>query len=171
VVEEGTARKNGFMPEVKAAGKTGTTDSYKDAWFVGFTGNYVAAVWFGNDDSSPTETVTGGFLPTMAWKSIMEYAHKDIELKPIPGLAPSQTPPGPVAARGKTQGFVPVSLSVTQRGRTLSGKAAATIVEIETLFKRGAQARAFEPLKPAALSPRRPVQKADSLSFVPLGRL
>ena len=171
VVEEGTARKNGFMPDVRAAGKTGTTDSYKDAWFVGFTGNYVAAVWFGNDDSSPTETVTGGFLPTMAWKSIMEYAHKDIELKPIPGLAPSQAPAVAVAAKGKTQGFVPVSLSVTQRGRTLTGKAAAAIIEIETLFKRGGQGRAFEPLKPAALSARKPIQKADGGGFVPVGRL
>ena len=48
---------------VPAVGKTGTTSSYRDAWFCGFTGNYVAAVWFGNDDYRQTKNLTGGTLP------------------------------------------------------------------------------------------------------------
>ena len=44
----------------RSAGKTGTTQSYRDAWYVGFTGNYTAAVWFGNDDFTPTKEMTGG---------------------------------------------------------------------------------------------------------------
>ena len=50
-------------------GKTGTTNAYRDAWFVGFTGNLVAAVWFGNDDYTSTNNMTGGSLPAMAWQS------------------------------------------------------------------------------------------------------
>lgn len=84
IPEWGTARR-AALEMTPAAGKTGTTQSYRDAWFVGFTGNYVAAVWLGNDDYSPTNRMTGGSLPAMTWKRLMEYAHQNIELKPIPG--------------------------------------------------------------------------------------
>ncbi len=181
VVEEGTARRQGYMPNIRAAGKTGTTDSYKDAWFVGYTGNYVAAVWVGNDDTSPTVNVTGGSLPTIAWKSIMEYAHKDIELKPIPGLAPAselKSAPEVTAGSGRKQtgqqtGFAPIDLSTTQRGHNLPPKTATTIGEIETLFKRNSapktpDQKALSPAAPAATTLRKPVQKAEGGRFVPL---
>jgi penicillin-binding protein 1A len=67
-------------------GKTGTTSSYRDAWFCGFTGNYVAAVWFGNDDYRPTNRLTGGLLPTVAWQKFMAYAHTNVEIKPVFGV-------------------------------------------------------------------------------------
>src|SRR5262249_43075503 len=66
VVEEGTA-KRAILDGIKAAGKTGTTNSYRDAWFVGFTGNYIAGVWFGNDDYTSTNRMTGGSLPAQTW--------------------------------------------------------------------------------------------------------
>ncbi len=81
----GTARR-AQIPNVVVAGKTGTTQSYRDAWFVGFTGNYTAAVWLGNDDFSPTKNMTGGSLPAMVWQRLMAYAHQNIDLKPIPGI-------------------------------------------------------------------------------------
>ncbi|WP_376742038.1 transglycosylase domain-containing protein [Pseudorhizobium tarimense] len=81
----GTARR-AAVDGVLTAGKTGTSQSYRDAWFVGFTGNYTAAVWFGNDDYTPMNNMTGGSLPAMTFKKLMDYAHQGIELKPIPGI-------------------------------------------------------------------------------------
>jgi len=81
----GTARR-AAVDGVLTGGKTGTSQSYRDAWFVGFTGNYTAAVWFGNDDYTPMNNMTGGSLPAMTFKKLMDYAHQGIELKPIPGI-------------------------------------------------------------------------------------
>jgi penicillin-binding protein 1A len=88
VVENGTG-KRAQLDGIKVAGKTGTTNSWRDAWFVGYTGNFVGAVWMGNDDYTSTKRMTGGTLPAMTWHNIMAYAHQGIELRPLPGL------PGP----------------------------------------------------------------------------
>ena len=93
VVENGTG-KRAQLDGIKVAGKTGTTNSWRDAWFVGYTGNFVGAVWMGNDDYSPTKRMTGGTLPAMTWHNIMTYAHQGIELRSLPGLPPPvQAPP------------------------------------------------------------------------------
>jgi penicillin-binding protein 1A len=67
----------------EAAGKTGTTQDSHDAWFVGFTTDYVAAAWVGNDDSSPTRGVTGGTLPAYIWRDAMLAAEAGLPLKPL----------------------------------------------------------------------------------------
>ena len=85
VPERGTARR-GALPTIRSAGKTGTTQSYRDAWYIGFTGNYLAAVWLGNDDFTTTRRMTGGSLPAMIWKRLMSYAHENVDLKPIAGI-------------------------------------------------------------------------------------
>ncbi|WP_184220410.1 transglycosylase domain-containing protein [Paenochrobactrum gallinarii] len=85
VPEWGTARR-ASLAMTRVAGKTGTTQSYRDAWFVGYTGNFTAAVWFGNDNFSPMNNLTGGILPAMTWQRMMNYAHQNIELKPIFGI-------------------------------------------------------------------------------------
>ncbi len=114
VVEEGTARR-ATLDGIKAAGKTGTTNSYRDAWFVGYTGNFVCGVWYGNDDYSSTNRMTGGSLPAMTWHDIMTYAHQGVELKNLPGLPPN--PPRPpvnaVAEDGEGPAHPPV---LTKRG-------------------------------------------------------
>ncbi|AVF02500.1 MULTISPECIES: transglycosylase domain-containing protein [Devosia] len=85
VVTGGTGRR-AAVDGVPALGKTGTTTSYRDAWFCGFTGNYVAAVWFGNDDYRPTNNLTGGSLPATAWQKFMAFAHTNIEVMPVFGV-------------------------------------------------------------------------------------
>ncbi len=85
VVTSGTGRR-ADVEGVPASGKTGTTSSYRDAWFCGFTGNYVAAVWMGNDDYRPTRRLTGGSLPATIWQKFMEYAHTNIEVLPVYGV-------------------------------------------------------------------------------------
>ncbi len=85
VVTSGTGRRAN-VEGVPAAGKTGTTSSYRDAWFAGYTGNYVAAVWMGNDNYRPTKRLTGGRLPAMIWQKFMEFAHTNIEVKPLFGV-------------------------------------------------------------------------------------
>ncbi|OBZ96007.1 penicillin-binding protein [Pararhizobium polonicum] len=82
----GTARKAALDNGIVAGGKTGTTQAYRDAWFIGFTGDYTTAVWFGNDDYTSTHNMTGGSLPAMAFKRLMDYAEQGIEHKPIPGI-------------------------------------------------------------------------------------
>jgi penicillin-binding protein 1A len=82
----GTGRRAALDRGIVVGGKTGTTQAYRDAWFIGFTGNYTCAVWFGNDDYTSTNNMTGGTLPAMTFKKIMDYAHQGIVLKPIPGI-------------------------------------------------------------------------------------
>lgn len=71
VVEQGTAKV--AQIGVPAAGKTGTTDSYRDAWFVGFTPNVVTGVWVGNDNNTPNGGITGGTAPASIWKEYMAF--------------------------------------------------------------------------------------------------
>jgi penicillin-binding protein 1A len=82
----GTAQR-ARMPGWPMAGKTGTTNDYKDAWFVGYTGNLVAGVWLGNDDSTPTKGVSGGNLPTDIWHNFMKIALKDQKPVVLAGVA------------------------------------------------------------------------------------
>jgi penicillin-binding protein 1A len=71
VIEEGTGRA-ARLPERHAAGKTGTTQDARDAWFVGFSGDYVAGVWLGNDDNRPMKGVSGSNLPAQVWRAVMQ---------------------------------------------------------------------------------------------------
>ncbi len=84
VVTGGTARRAQFG-NFEIAGKTGTSQDYRDAWFVGYTSYLVAGVWAGNDDNSPTQKVTGGSIPTAIWKDVMEEAHAGLLPRPLPG--------------------------------------------------------------------------------------
>ncbi|MBX3529505.1 MAG: penicillin-binding protein [Rhizobiaceae bacterium] len=89
-LEEGTARKAAFgWP---AAGKTGTTQSSRDVWFVGYTANLTTGVWFGNDDGAPTKNLTGGSLPAIAWHDFMLAAHEGVAVRGLPGATQAPLP-------------------------------------------------------------------------------
>ncbi|MDI4237742.1 penicillin-binding protein 1A [Bradyrhizobium sp. Arg237L] len=82
----GTARK-AEIPGWTAAGKTGTSQDFRDAWFIGYTANLVTGVWLGNDDNSPTKKATGGGLPVEVWSRFMRTAHQGV---PVASLANAQ---------------------------------------------------------------------------------
>ena len=77
------------MPVLPAAGKTGTSQDFRDAWFVGYTAHLVAGVWLGNDDSSPTRKLTGGGLPVEIWSRVMKLAHQGVPVAVLPGTGMS----------------------------------------------------------------------------------
>lgn len=79
----GTARK-AELPGWPAAGKTGTSQDFRDAWFIGYTSRLVTGVWLGNDDSSPTKKASGGNLPVEIWSRYMSIAHKGVAVAGLP---------------------------------------------------------------------------------------
>jgi penicillin-binding protein 1A len=117
----GTARK-AEIPGWVAAGKTGTSQDFRDAWFIGYTSNLVTGVWLGNDDNSPTRKATGGGLPVEVWTRFMKAAHQGVPVAGLPntqgswGLsnlmqatsqvgAPSAPVPGPMAPIPSGEGY------------------------------------------------------------------
>ncbi len=96
VVERGTGHR-AALDGWQVAGKTGTTQSARDAWFIGFTADYVTGVWMGYDDNSPLKGVTGGGLPAEIWHEVMTRVEAGIEPAPLPMIRPEDLPP-PVQA-------------------------------------------------------------------------
>ncbi len=87
VILTGTGRR-AALPGRAAAGKTGTSQSFRDAWFVGYTADFTAGVWVGNDDDSPMQDVTGGGLPAEIWRSFMQSAHQNLPPRNLSAPAP-----------------------------------------------------------------------------------
>jgi penicillin-binding protein 1A len=141
VVEEGTARR-AILDGIRAAGKTGTTNAYRDAWFVGYTGNFVCGVWFGNDDYKTMNQMTGGSLPAQTWHEIMAYAHQGVELRSIPGIL---SPTGrPVVAEAKQN-------SAPEGGRPsiLTKRGTDALLRIERLMDDAARVLATTSREPS----------------------
>jgi penicillin-binding protein 1A len=82
----GTAR-GAQLPGWPAAGKTGTSQDFRDAWFIGYTGHLVTGVWLGNDDSSPMRKLTGGSLPVEIWSRVMKAGHVGVPVVGLPAAA------------------------------------------------------------------------------------
>ncbi|WP_114965474.1 transglycosylase domain-containing protein [Alkalilacustris brevis] len=91
VVESGTGRRARIEGR-ELAGKTGTTQAARDAWFIGFSADYVAGVWMGYDDNTPLTGVTGSSLPAEIWRETMKRAHEGLPASPLP-MDPPHTPP------------------------------------------------------------------------------
>ncbi len=133
----GTARK-AALPGIVSGGKTGTTQSYRDAWYVGFTGNYTAAVWLGNDDFSTTRNMTGGSLPAMVWQRMMVYAHQNIDLKPIPSIDHpfvDEAVAAKVAEAEKQKAADAAANEVAQRPPVMSGTTTRALRALSDVFR------------------------------------
>jgi penicillin-binding protein 1A len=132
-VERGTGTR-AKLDGVPAAGKTGTTQSSRDAWFCGFTGNYVGIVWVGNDDYRPMEKVTGGVVPAPIWHDIMDFAHTGIDLKQAPGL-PAPTRKNDASTIVADKGADGQAKPGDQAPKQLSARSASALLELETVIK------------------------------------
>ena len=100
------------IPGYDLAGKSGTTSDYRDAWFVGFTGGFVTAVWVGKDDNTPMRKVTGGTIPAELWRAFMVQALPRLQVKGIPN--------GPAAPEGAIYGD-PIGDLLTRAGDAIAG--------------------------------------------------
>ena len=170
VVENGTA-KHAMLPGIKVAGKTGTTNSYRDAWFMGFTGNYIGGVWYGNDNYQPSNKMTGGSLPAMTWQQVMLVAHQGVAVKPILGVPPFAPDAKPTPTPDKTPED-PAQVVASQVPNGLSRGASAALQDIETLIdnaREGPRAALDPPAATVVLTraqPRRASHAARSLDEV-----
>ncbi|MBT3767134.1 MAG: PBP1A family penicillin-binding protein [Rhodospirillaceae bacterium] len=95
VVQSGTGRNAKL--DRPTAGKTGTSQNYRDAWFIGYTADLAAGVWFGNDNGRPMRKVTGGGLPAKLWHKIISKAHAGLPVRALPGI--TQQSGAPIARR------------------------------------------------------------------------
>ncbi|WP_235981636.1 transglycosylase domain-containing protein [Methylobrevis albus] len=118
-IETGTGRK-AMLDGRPAGGKTGTSQEFRDAWFIGYTTGLTAGVWMGNDDGKPTDKVTGGSVPAIAWKRFMTAATAGRAVQPLPGTwlgapavlaappavaMPQSAPPRDAAPAGRPTGI------------------------------------------------------------------
>jgi membrane peptidoglycan carboxypeptidase len=85
VVQTGTGQRADMSPRQVGA-KTGTSQEWRDAWFVGYTADFVGGVWVGNDDNTSMAKVVGGSIPASVWKTYMIEAHRKIAMHPLPGV-------------------------------------------------------------------------------------
>ena len=158
VPEKGTGRA-AKLDGIRTAGKTGTSSGFRDAWFDGFTGNYVGIIWYGNDNFIPTARMTGGTLPAMTWHRFMQFAHTGIELKPIPFVEPERPASAAVAkaeeakiSDGATVPDSPATPAVAPaapRPVSLSLASTQRLMAIEELM------RTARPLKPVQMTENR----------------
>jgi len=117
VISHGTGRAAALPRPV--AGKTGTTQEYRDAWFIGYTADLVAGIWLGNDDNTAMNRVTGGSLPAPVWRAFMQAAIQGMPVKPLPTGVPQQaagaTPvmATPQPAPGQSFGYLTAPTTAT----------------------------------------------------------
>jgi len=123
VIDSGTGH-GAQLGNCQAGGKTGTSQDYRDAWFIGFTAHYTTGVWLGNDDNSPMRKITGGLLPVDTWKDYMRAAHRGKTCKPLSAPDPAIQDPqikAMIAFYGELSEAFEAERDVASGARTASG--------------------------------------------------
>jgi penicillin-binding protein 1A len=150
----GTGRRAAF-PRHQAAGKTGTTQDFRDAWFMGYTAHLVAGVWFGNDDGSPMNRVTGGGLPALVWRDVMSAAHERLAPRALPAIDAGSLDPTRAPGAGEPRSLAPV----------LPPREPTGAVDTAEAKRGGTRPRAVKKLsravRPPASEPRMPTAPID----------
>ena len=172
VITSGTGRR-AQLEFTTAVGKTGTSSAYRDAWFMGFTGQYVTGVWFGNDDYTPMGRVTGGSLPAQTWKEYMVFAHSTPNIPQIPGvpLHPNQVAElERMAARKEEtpEATVPAA-GLAAIAREMPSETRRVLEAMGGLFKgaaAGTAALAGQPAPAALQSGAEPTDQQSRLRFI-----
>jgi penicillin-binding protein 1A len=166
----GTARKADIG--IPAAGKTGTSQDFRDAWFVGYTGHLVTGVWLGNDDNSGTKKASGGGLPVEVWARFMKSAHQGLPVADLPGLNgrtidPSFRPddnPAPMASGGPSL-LSPIALA-PPLSREDDMRPPAAIPSVAPPRPLPVAAAPL-PLAPMAAAPPRPIPVSAPMPVAP----
>ncbi|MDB5876036.1 MAG: penicillin-binding protein, partial [Ramlibacter sp.] len=122
------------------------------AWFVGYTGNFTCAVWYGNDDYSPTNRMTGGSLPAQTWHDIMLAAHQGVEVREIPGIGAGTKLPPPVVSAAAAANAPKVLETKPGPPPILTKRGADILVRVEKMLdeagKTAGKTSSSEPPKP-----------------------
>jgi penicillin-binding protein 1A len=169
------------LPGWQAAGKTGTSQDWRDAWFVGYTSYLVAAVWLGNDDDSPTKKVSGGNLPVEVWSRFMKAAHEGVPVAALPGAdwrSPAPSNPfapllPPLDLTGAAQAPTPPS-GGRGGGRSTPVAASAPLTPAPPVPPgRAARTPAVDdpPVPPASIPNAQPGQRANDFLSKIFGKL
>lgn len=162
VVSEGTARR-AALDGIPTAGKTGTTNAYRDAWFVGYTGNFTCAVWYGNDDYSPTNRMTGGSLPAQTWHDIMLAAHQGVEVREIPGIGMGQKLPPQHVSNAQANAAPKILETKPGPPPVLTKRGADILVRVEKLLDDAA--KTAKKSADAGTKPAGPSSATSALAF------
>jgi penicillin-binding protein 1A len=152
-----------MLDGIRIAGKTGTTNAHRDAWFVAYTGNLIAGVWVGNDNYEPMQRMTGGSLPAMTWGAIMKYAHQGIELKNIPGVAPN---PPPGSAPQARVAAVASAGDASLRPAVLTRRGTDVLLRVERLMDEAIRGLtiADSPAPPQTVGRQSAAQRPDAIA-------
>jgi penicillin-binding protein 1A len=151
VVTEGTG-KAAALDFTTVVGKTGTSSDYKDAWFLGFTGQYVTGIWYGNDNFTSMTKVTGGSIPAQTWHDYNVAAHTNFNIPAIPGLPLHPRQVEEMARIAEIKKDDPTLGTVADGARKMPQKTRKALTALNKLFKEARRIQEVPAEKGASLT-------------------